>query len=156
MWQIKARMTSAPPSIVDIVDNNVALPPSYSPSTPLDNLPPTFTHEWDKITQDELDVAFTMPPLPATEIPMPHYLQPFHHHNILYRHLDYRPEHISPLRQLLAAADQFVLQLALTIPPIHQCNRILLHILLLATLSVSTTKSRVLRVFYDVRMKHLI
>ena len=64
----------------------------------------------------------------------PHYLHPFHHHRLLYRHLYYRPQHISPLRQVLTAADLFIFQLALTIPPIHQLNHILLHILLLAML----------------------
>ena len=46
VWQIKARLQAATPSIVKLVDNNIALPPfTPSPTSPSDNLPSTFVHD---------------------------------------------------------------------------------------------------------------
>ena len=67
VWQIKARLQDAPPSIVDLVDKNVTLPPfPSSHPKPSVNLPPTFISNWE---------ATPVEPLPSGP---PHTPEPSH------------------------------------------------------------------------------
>ena len=63
VWQIKARIKPAAPSIIDLIDNNVTLPPTISaPMSPHVPLPVIFEHPWDKTSPD---------PLPSVSVNIP-------------------------------------------------------------------------------------
>ena len=48
MWQIKSRLASAKPSILDMVDKKISFPPhTPSPTPPSVTLPDVFEHPWD-------------------------------------------------------------------------------------------------------------
>lgn len=79
LWQFKAKLKDAPPSVLDLLDSGHILPSTYTPPAPSLHLPPAFIDTWDAVDDmsslgDEsvIPTYLTLPPRPLTApIPQP-------------------------------------------------------------------------------------